>query len=152
MAAMPTVASVTRTFTDPADTITLDDGRVIEARAAPEALYEIRSRDDTHFVQLALQLGNRHWPAQIFAEHILILARPQAPPEERIVGVETAGCPHTAFREDVSINLQAIARSDLLVINKTDLAPVSALNWMSCAATGPMCLPKCHAGPGWMIL
>jgi urease accessory protein len=110
-------------------------------------------------------------------EDALILNRVQALPEERIIGVETGGCPHTAIREDASINLQAIAelnrripgldlifiesggdnlaatfspdladltiyvisvcqgekiprkggpgitRSDLLVINKTDLAP-----------------------------
>ncbi|MGP1677196.1 MAG: urease accessory protein UreG [Giesbergeria sp.] len=29
---------------------------------------------------------------------------------ERIVGVETGGCPHTAIREDASINLEAVAR------------------------------------------
>jgi len=106
-----------------------------------------------------------------------ILARLQALPLERIMGVETGGCPHTAIREDCSLNLHAIAemrrkfpaleliliesggdnlaatfspdladltlyvidvaqgekiprkggpgitRSDLLVINKTDLAP-----------------------------
>ncbi|HWV80477.1 MAG TPA: urease accessory protein UreG [Hyphomicrobiaceae bacterium] len=106
-----------------------------------------------------------------------ILMRMQALPLERIMGVETGGCPHTAIREDCSINLSAIdtmrrkfpnldviliesggdnlaatfspeladltiyvidvaqgekiprkggpgiARSDLLVINKTDLAP-----------------------------
>jgi urease accessory protein len=105
------------------------------------------------------------------------LIRSGALPEERIVGVETGGCPHTAIREDASINLEAvegltrkfrnldlviiesggdnlaatfspelsdltiyvidvaggdkiprkggpgITRSDLLVINKTDLAP-----------------------------
>ncbi|MBZ8134039.1 urease accessory protein UreG [Afifella sp. IM 167] len=110
-------------------------------------------------------------------EDALILARLQALPEDRIVGVETGGCPHTAIREDASINLAAIAdlnrrhpdldlvliesggdnlaatfspdladltlyvisvcegekiprkggpaitRSDLLIINKTDLAP-----------------------------
>jgi urease accessory protein len=37
------------------------------------------------------------------------LIRSQALPEERIVGVETGGCPHTAIREDASINLEAIA-------------------------------------------
>jgi urease accessory protein len=42
-------------------------------------------------------------------EDALILARLQALPEDRIVGVETGGCPHTAIREDASINLQAIA-------------------------------------------
>jgi urease accessory protein len=105
------------------------------------------------------------------------LIRMQALPSERVMGVETGGCPHTAIREDCSINLAAIAtmrerfpnldliliesggdnlaatfspdladltiyvidvaqgddiprkggpgitRSDLLVINKTDLAP-----------------------------
>lgn len=105
------------------------------------------------------------------------LMRVQALPLERIRGVETGGCPHTAIREDASINLAAVAdlrarfddldviliesggdnlaatfspeladltiyvidtaagqdiprkkgpgltRSDLLVINKTDLAP-----------------------------
>lgn len=42
-------------------------------------------------------------------EDALALARLQALPEERIMGVETGGCPHTAIREDASINLQAIA-------------------------------------------
>jgi urease accessory protein len=42
-------------------------------------------------------------------EDAMILARLQALPEDRIVGVETGGCPHTAIREDASINLQAIA-------------------------------------------
>ena len=42
-------------------------------------------------------------------EDALILNRVQALPEERILGVETGGCPHTAIREDASINLQAIA-------------------------------------------
>ena len=105
------------------------------------------------------------------------LIRSAALPEERILGVETGGCPHTAIREDASMNLAAvdelcrrfddldlvlvesggdnlsatfspeladltiyvidvaagdkiprkggpgITRSDLLVINKTDLAP-----------------------------
>ena len=106
-----------------------------------------------------------------------ILMRMQALPLDRIMGIETGGCPHTAIREDCSINLAAIdtmrakfpkldviliesggdnlaatfspdladitiyvidvaqgekiprkggpgiTRSDLLVINKTDLAP-----------------------------
>ncbi|MDX2265535.1 MAG: urease accessory protein UreG [Hyphomicrobiales bacterium] len=38
-----------------------------------------------------------------------ILMCAQALPLERIMGVETGGCPHTAIREDCSINLQAIA-------------------------------------------
>lgn len=36
------------------------------------------------------------------------LVRSQALAPERIVGVETGGCPHTAIREDASINLQAV--------------------------------------------
>ncbi len=42
-------------------------------------------------------------------EDALILARMQAISEDRIVGVETGGCPHTAIREDASLNLAAIA-------------------------------------------
>ncbi len=111
-------------------------------------------------------------------EDALILTRAEALPAERIMGVETGGCPHTAIREDASMNLAAvdtmsrrfpnldfvivesggdnlsatfspelvdltiyvidvaagekiprkggpgITRSDLLVINKTDLAPL----------------------------
>ena len=110
-------------------------------------------------------------------EDAKILTRTGALPQERIMGVETGGCPHTAIREDASINLAAVAdmrerfpsldliliesggdnlaatfspeladitlyvidvsggqkipskggpgitRSDLLIINKTDLAP-----------------------------
>jgi len=112
---MPTASSVTRSFSDPAGTITLDetarhrrrmamvsddvggeggieflldlpqarllrhgdglvldDGRVIEVIAAPEELYEVRGRDFRHLLALAWQLGNRHLPAQILDDHILI--------------------------------------------------------------------------------
>ncbi len=41
-------------------------------------------------------------------EDALILARAEALPKERILGVETGGCPHTAVREDISMNLDAI--------------------------------------------
>ena len=41
-------------------------------------------------------------------EDALILNRLQALPEDRIMGVETGGCPHTAIREDASINLAAV--------------------------------------------
>lgn len=37
-----------------------------------------------------------------------ILIRQQALSEDRIIGVETGGCPHTAIREDASMNLTAI--------------------------------------------
>jgi urease accessory protein len=115
-------------------------------------------------------------------EDARILVEAGALPPERIMGVETGGCPHTAIREDASINLAAVAdmrkrfpdldviliesggdnlaatfspeladltiyvidvsggekiprkggpgitRSDLLVINKTDLAPYVGAN------------------------
>jgi urease accessory protein len=76
------------------------------------------------------------------------LVRAQALPAERIRGVETGGCPHTAIREDASVNLAAIEdlksglpdldliliesggekgpalmKSDMLVVNKIELAP-----------------------------
>ena len=41
-------------------------------------------------------------------EDQLILTRANALPAQRIMGVETGGCPHTAIREDASINLAAI--------------------------------------------
>jgi len=43
-------------------------------------------------------------------EDAQFLMRSGALPIERIVGVETGGCPHTAIREDASINLDAIDR------------------------------------------
>ncbi len=43
-------------------------------------------------------------------EDMEILVRAEALAPERIVGVETGGCPHTAIREDASINLEAVAR------------------------------------------
>lgn len=41
-------------------------------------------------------------------EDAQFLVRSQALPPERILGVETGGCPHTAIREDASLNLAAI--------------------------------------------
>ena len=54
-------------------------------------------------------------------EDAQFLVRNEALTPERIIGVETGGCPHTAIREDASINLEAVARlnrrfSDLDVI------------------------------------
>ncbi|MEJ6391725.1 urease accessory protein UreG [Gymnodinialimonas sp. 2305UL16-5] len=43
------------------------------------------------------------------AEDAEFLLRAQILPAERIKGVETGGCPHTAIREDASINLAAVA-------------------------------------------
>jgi urease accessory protein len=44
------------------------------------------------------------------AEDAQFLVRHEALPPERILGVETGGCPHTAIREDASINLEAVDR------------------------------------------
>ena len=46
-------------------------------------------------------------------EDAQFLTRSGALPPERIKGVETGGCPHTAIREDASINLAAIADMNL---------------------------------------
>ncbi|MFN2645951.1 MAG: urease accessory protein UreG [Burkholderiales bacterium] len=43
-------------------------------------------------------------------EDAQFLVRNQALAPERIIGVETGGCPHTAIREDASINLEAVSR------------------------------------------
>lgn len=51
-------------------------------------------------------------------EDALILTRAEALPEDRIIGVETGGCPHTAVREDISMNLDAI---DVLLSRFDDL-------------------------------
>ena len=55
------------------------------------------------------------------SEDAEFLMRAQALPLERIRGVETGGCPHTAIREDASINLAAI---DALTRDIPDLALV----------------------------
>ena len=43
-------------------------------------------------------------------EDAQFLVRNEALAPERIIGVETGGCPHTAIREDASINLEAVER------------------------------------------
>jgi urease accessory protein len=43
-------------------------------------------------------------------EDAQFLVKNEALPPERIIGVETGGCPHTAIREDASINLEAVDR------------------------------------------
>jgi urease accessory protein len=43
-------------------------------------------------------------------EDAQFLVHHEALAPERIIGVETGGCPHTAIREDASINLEAVAR------------------------------------------
>lgn len=67
---------------------------------------------------LTAQLA-RHWSAKYSVgvitndiytqEDAEALVRMQVLPSDRIIGVETGGCPHTAIREDASINLAAVA-------------------------------------------
>ena len=52
--------------------LVLDDGRVIEIIAAPEALYEVRGSDARHLLALAWQVGNRHLPCQIQNDRLMI--------------------------------------------------------------------------------
>jgi urease accessory protein len=46
-------------------------------------------------------------------EDAQFLVRNEALSADRILGVETGGCPHTAIREDASINLEAVSRLSL---------------------------------------
>ncbi|WP_104668060.1 urease accessory protein UreE [Ensifer adhaerens] len=54
------------------DLLVLEGGGHIRIVAAPEALYAIRPRDPLHLIELAWHLGNRHLPAQIEENRILI--------------------------------------------------------------------------------
>ena len=54
------------------DRLVLEDGRVAEVVAAEEDLMEVRGRTPEHLVKLAWHIGNRHLPAQIETERILI--------------------------------------------------------------------------------
>ncbi|MFL5244770.1 MAG: urease accessory protein UreG [Gemmataceae bacterium] len=67
---------------------------------------------------LVERLCREFWPAYNLAvitndiytrEDAEFLARREVLPLDRIVGVETGGCPHSAIREDASVNLAAIA-------------------------------------------
>lgn len=52
--------------------LVLEDGRVIEVRAEPEKLMEVRGRDARHLLALGWQIGNRHLAAQIEPDCIVI--------------------------------------------------------------------------------
>lgn len=54
------------------DGLVLEDGRLVEVRAKPESLLEVRGRNAHHLARLAWHLGNRHLPAAIERERILI--------------------------------------------------------------------------------
>ncbi len=50
----------------------LEDGRLIEVIARPEALLEVRADDAAALLRLAWHIGNRHLTAQVEADRILI--------------------------------------------------------------------------------
>ncbi|MEE1556967.1 MAG: GTP-binding protein, partial [Alphaproteobacteria bacterium] len=60
-----------------------------------------RLRDDFNIAAITNDIYTR--------EDAEFLTRSGALPPERIAGVETGGCPHTAIREDASMNLAAIS-------------------------------------------
>ncbi|QDG75264.1 urease accessory protein UreE [Labrenzia sp. PHM005] len=54
------------------DGLVLDDGRIVEVRAEPEDLVEIRATDAAHLVKIAWHLGNRHLPTQLMGDTLRI--------------------------------------------------------------------------------
>ncbi|KRF09713.1 urease accessory protein UreG [Paenibacillus sp. Soil766] len=72
--------------------------------------------------RLARKLNDRYSIAVITndiytKEDARILISSEALPEERIIGVETGGCPHTAIREDASMNFEAIEELEKRFVN-----------------------------------
>jgi urease accessory protein len=70
----------------------------------------------TTLVEMLCKAMRERWDLVVITNDIYtkedqrLLTVAGALPPERIVGVETGGCPHTAIREDASINLEAIER------------------------------------------
>lgn len=54
------------------DRLVLEDGRVAQVLAAEEDLMEVRGRDPRHLALLAWHIGNRHLPAEIGEDRILL--------------------------------------------------------------------------------
>lgn len=67
------------------------------------ALIERLSRDMSNYYSLAVITNDIYTK-----EDAEFLTRNSLLPAERIIGVETGGCPHTAIREDASMNLEAV--------------------------------------------
>jgi urease accessory protein len=67
------------------DGLVLEDGRTVEVKARPEALLAIVAKDAHHLARLAWHLGNRHVPAAIDADRILI--RPDHVLAEMLIGL-----------------------------------------------------------------
>ena len=54
------------------DGLRLEDGRIVSVEASPEQLVEITAADTTAMMKLAWHIGNRHLPAQLEPNRILI--------------------------------------------------------------------------------
>ena len=67
------------------DVLQLSNGIAIEVIAAPESLLKVSADSSRHLLALAWQIGNRHLPAQILDDHILI--RRDHVIEEMLIGL-----------------------------------------------------------------
>ncbi|MFL5035882.1 MAG: urease accessory protein UreE [Microvirga sp.] len=54
------------------DAVRLEDGRLVQVKAAPQALLEIRAENPLRLMRVAWHIGNRHTPAEIGADAIWI--------------------------------------------------------------------------------
>jgi urease accessory protein len=54
------------------DGLLLEDGRIVEVAAAPEALAEIVAADASELIRIAWHLGNRHLPCQLLGDRIRV--------------------------------------------------------------------------------
>lgn len=67
------------------DGLVLADGRIVEVRSRPEPLLVVMAKDANHLARLAWHLGNRHVPAAIEPDRILI--RPDHVLAEMLAGL-----------------------------------------------------------------
>ena len=54
------------------DAVKLEDGRLVEVRAAPQRLLEVRAENPLRLMRVAWHIGNRHTPAEITADAVYI--------------------------------------------------------------------------------
>lgn len=54
------------------DGLRLSDGRIVRVEAVPEALMQVRAESPLALLKLSWHIGNRHLPAEIHADHILL--------------------------------------------------------------------------------
>lgn len=73
------------------DGLVLEDGRMVEVRARPEALLVVTAKDAHHLARLAWHLGNRHVPAAIEPARILI--RPDHVLADMLAGLDAEVAP-----------------------------------------------------------